>query len=251
MSEFKPLGPFSSKSDARRAVWDALASARVHRFPFPVDGRIPNFAGAQGAALRLAKLPEFQRAECVKVNPDAPQRYVRQAALEAGKMVIVPAPRLRAGFVLLDPSQIPADEIRRAASLSHMDRYGRTVSLAELADLTRRIGLVVMGTVAVDLDGRRAGKGEGYADREYAILRQIGMAEAPVATTVHDIQVTKGVPATAHDVSVDIIVTPSRVIRTTKDRPQPHRIDWDSVSPDELDAMPILKELRVSRGKGS
>lgn len=242
--DFTSLGPFSTKSDARSAVWDELARLGLHRFPFPVHGRIPNFAGAKEAARRLADLPEFIQADCIKVNPDAPQRYVRQAALEAGKIVIVPAPRLKAGFIVLDPERIPAGEIPRASSLSHMERYGRKADLAELARLANHIGLVVVGTVAVDRKGRRAGKGEGYADREYAVLRELGMGEAPVATTVHDVQVTRDLPAELHDVAVDIIATPLRVIRTARDNPQPEKIDWRAVTPDELEEMPILRELR-------
>lgn len=247
---FESLGPFGSKGEARSAVWDELARLGLHRFPFPASGRIPNFAGAQVAARRLAELPEFDRAPCIKVNPDAPQRHVRQGALAAGKTVIVPAPRLKAGFLVLDPKDIPAADVSRAASLSHMGRYGREVSLAELAAMTGRIGLVVVGSVAVDRRGRRAGKGEGYADREYAVLRELGMAEAPVATTVHDLQVTRGLPAGPHDVAVDIIATPSRVIRTERGHPQPDKIDWSAVSPEELEAMPILKELRRYRESG-
>lgn len=51
----------------------------TRRFPRPVHHRIPNFAGAQDAAQKLARLPEFQQAKCVKVNPDTPQKEVSAA----------------------------------------------------------------------------------------------------------------------------------------------------------------------------
>ena len=244
------LGPFASKAEARRAVWDELERLRLHRFPFPAAGRIPNFAGVEAAARRLCALPEFERTACIKVNPDAPQRYIRKAALAAGKCVIVPAPRLKGGFILLDPRRIPAAEVPRAVSLSRMDRYGRELTLPELARLAEGIGLVVVGSVAVDTTGRRAGKGEGYADREYALLRELGMAEAPVATTVHDVQVTLGLPAAPHDIAVDIIATPRRLIRTERERPQPQKIDWSAVGPRELEEMPVLADLRLFLGGG-
>jgi 5-formyltetrahydrofolate cyclo-ligase len=53
---------------------------------------------------------------------------------------------------------------------------------------------IVCGSVAVTRDGRRCGKGEGYSDLEFAILRELGHPPVPVATTVHDLQVVDAVP---------------------------------------------------------
>ncbi len=50
----------------------------ARRFPRPVHHRIPNFVNAELAAQRLAALPEFARAACVKVNPDTPQKQARR-----------------------------------------------------------------------------------------------------------------------------------------------------------------------------
>ncbi|NIS34221.1 MAG: 5-formyltetrahydrofolate cyclo-ligase, partial [Actinobacteria bacterium] len=57
----------------RERVWDDLEEAGVARFPFPPHGRIPNFAGAEAAADRLAETPEWAAADAIKANPDAPQ----------------------------------------------------------------------------------------------------------------------------------------------------------------------------------
>lgn len=236
---FTTLGPFATKEEAREAVWEALASRRLHRFPFPVTGRIPNFAGAAQAADRLANHPSFIDSRTIKVNPDAPQRYVRERALAAGKEVLVPTPRLRGGFIRLSPESIPEDHIGKAASLSHMSRYGDVLPLDRLPT----VDLVVMGSVAVDLDGHRAGKGEGYADREYAILRELGMADVPVVTTVHDLQVTRGLPTSSHDVPLDLIATPARLVQTKSSQPKPLGIEWGLVTPAHLEEMPILEEM--------
>ena len=49
-----PLGRcFDDKARARTAVWRVLSDSKVARFPFPIEGRIPNFAGADAAAARL------------------------------------------------------------------------------------------------------------------------------------------------------------------------------------------------------
>lgn len=239
------LGPFADKATARARVWEAMAAHGVHRFPFPIKGRIPNFRGAEAAARRLIKHPWFQRARVIKVNPDAPQRPLREAALAAGKVLLVPTPRLRDGFREFVGQALPPGEHRRAASLSHMEKYGRLIAL----DALPRIDLMVVGSVCVDLNGRRAGKGEGYADLEYAALRELGRIDEtiPVVTTVHDLQVTRGLPASEHDLTLDLIVTPTAV------HPVPHRpfrptgILWERLSPERVAEMPFLAELARRR----
>jgi hypothetical protein len=41
--------PFPSKDAARRHVWQRLRDEAAARFPFPIDGRIPNYQGAEAA----------------------------------------------------------------------------------------------------------------------------------------------------------------------------------------------------------
>jgi 5-formyltetrahydrofolate cyclo-ligase len=172
---------FTDKDEARQAVWDRLQAERLARFPFPSHGRIPNFAGAKEAAERLFEIEPWRSARRIKVNPDAPQRPVREAALRRGITVLIPTPRLRGGFRMLDPERIPPDQIRAAASLSRGDRFAEEVPLADVP----QVDAIVCGSVAVTRDGRRCGKGEGYSDLEYAILRELGHPPVPVATTVH------------------------------------------------------------------
>lgn len=242
------LGPFTDKATARACVWDALVAHGVHRFPFPIHGRIPNFRGAEAAARRLIEHPWFQRARVVKVNPDAPQRPLREAVLAAGKVLLVPTPRLRDGFRTFDGEALLPSERRRAASLAHMERYGRTLPL----DALPRIDLMVVGSVCVDLDGRRAGKGEGYADLEYAALRELGRVDetTPVVTTVHDLQVTRGLPASEHDLTLDLIVTPTAVHPVPHRPPRPAGILWERLSPERIAQMPFLAELARRRAGG-
>ncbi|MBV8083312.1 MAG: 5-formyltetrahydrofolate cyclo-ligase, partial [Chloroflexi bacterium] len=98
-------------------MWALLEERKLARFPRPVRGRIPNFARSEEAARRVAALPEFEAASVVKVNPDAPQRMVRYLALKAGKTLLTPTPRLREGFLCLDPDPIPAGKLLEAASI--------------------------------------------------------------------------------------------------------------------------------------
>ncbi|ADU50624.1 5-formyltetrahydrofolate cyclo-ligase [Thermaerobacter marianensis DSM 12885] len=234
-----------SKEAARREVYRRLREAGAARFPFPIEGRIPNFQGAERAAARLRELEIYRRARALKVNPDTPQLPVRAMALADGKTLYMPTPRLRGAFLRIRPQDVPRGEERRAAQLSKAAEYGRFVPLAELAPEAAPIDLVVAGAVAVTRDGARAGKGEGYADYEYALLRELGHPELPVVTTVHPLQLVDRLPVDPHDLSVDVVVTPDQVIRTRTPYPKPRGIRWEEVTEEDLQAMPVLRELRA------
>lgn len=234
-------GPFPTKQKAREPVWDALVEHHVARFPFPPHGRIPNFAGADAAARRLLALPEFGGARHIKVNPDAAQRYVRAGALRRGITVYVPTPRLRGGFRRLDPRRIPEGCFDEAAVLSKLERWSTPVGVSDLP----RLDLVVVGAVAVTRDGRRCGKGQGYSDIEYAILRSLGHPPLPVFTTVHELQIVSAFPVGRHDPPVSVIVTADRVLRVPSPPPSPVGIDWDELPAEALAAMPALRELQA------
>ena len=230
-----------TKQAVRERVWDDLEDSGVARFPFPPHGRIPNFAGAEDAASRLADRPEFAAAETVKCNPDAPQRPVRRRALAAGKTVFVAVPRLRDAecFLELDPGTI--DDVDDATTISGADEYGVPRRPEDLPE----IDCVVAGSVAVGTDGRRIGKGEGYSDLEFALLFEFGRVDdgTTTATTVHERQVVDDAPAPdAHDVPLDLIATPDRVVETG-DGAKPAGIDWDAIDAERREAIPILDEL--------
>jgi len=231
---------YKNKAEAREAVWQALVGRRAARPPLPVQGRIPNFVGARAAAERLLAHPAFSTVRVIKVNPDSAQRWVRQRALERGIAVLTPTPRLSAAFRLLDPQRIPRKRYAEAASLKRGGRWGRDLALHELP----KIDLIVMGSVAVTANGGRVGKGRGYADLEYGILRELGNPRVPVATTVHPEQIVAACPMAAHDVPLSIIATPERLI-VPRPRRAPAGINWKQLSRKAIEEMPILAELRA------
>lgn len=230
---------FDDKDDARRWVWEHLREEGYARFPFPVKGRIPNFEGAAKAAQRLFEHPIWEGVERIKSNPDSPQKYVRQMALERGIEVLIPTPRLKGGFMLLDPAQIPEESYRDASMLSRMDEWTRDVPLDEMP----AIDLIVTGCVAVTRGGKRCGKGEGYSDLEAAILQELGYEPVPIVTTVHASQVVEDFPTDAHDIALSVIATPDEIIETGVE-PGQNEIDWEILSEEDLDEMPILRDLR-------
>ncbi|NIJ14631.1 hypothetical protein FHU38_005032 [Saccharomonospora amisosensis] len=90
--------------------------------------------------------------------------------------------------------------------------------------------------------GVRLGKGAGYSDIEVALLQEAGLVgpETTIVTTVHDLQVTDDdLPETTHDFSVDIVVTPTTVIRCDEPR-RPHGLLWDDLPTDKIAAIPAL-----------
>lgn len=229
----------AGKQAVRERVWAALEQTGAARFPRPVRGRIPNFAGAEAAARALIARPEFQQARVVKVNPDAPQRYLRAEVLRHGKLLLAPTPRLREGFLVLDPTRIPASAYARAAAISGLFTYGVPTPLEQVP----APDLLVVGSVAVAPNGARTGKGEGYSEIEYALLRQLGKVgeTTPIATTVHDLQVVDALPLEPFDVAVDLIVTPTRVIAAQERPPRPSGILWDLLPAEKREEIPLLR----------
>src|SRR5262245_21527577 len=231
---------YSDKAAARKAAWDALVEAKAAGFPFPIHGRIPNFDGAKEAAERLLAHPIFRRVRVIKINPDSPQRWVRALALERNIMVITPTPRLKGAFRKLDPAKIPKQHYADAATLKRGGSWGEDLALEELP----KVDLVVVGSVAVTRDGRRLGKGHGYADLEYAILRELGSPPVPVVTTVHPLQVLDGFPTEDHDLPISLIATPDDVLEVIYPTAPPDDMAWDTLPEEALKEMPVLGELR-------
>ncbi len=83
-----------AKEEIRESVWEILQKKKVARFPGAV-GRIPNFIGAEACAKQLAETPDWKAARYLKINPDSPQRAIRQRALADGKTIYMAVPRLR------------------------------------------------------------------------------------------------------------------------------------------------------------
>jgi 5-formyltetrahydrofolate cyclo-ligase len=194
------------KQRIREKIWNEMRKKNIERFPYAY-GRVPNFKGAEKAALTLGNLEEFQLAKTVFVAPDSPQRPVRERVLICGKTLVMPTPKLKSGFIVINP--VKGME-KKASSIKGAFTYGRTVPITDVPE----VDLVVQGAVAVDRLGGRLGKGGGYGDREVALLRECGKRVPALAVTVHDIQVVEQLPQDKWDFTVDIIVTPTTVYRT-------------------------------------
>ncbi|MDI9617777.1 5-formyltetrahydrofolate cyclo-ligase [Methanothermobacter sp.] len=199
------------KNVVRERMWKLLYDSGVSRRP---HGRIPDFQGSVAAAERLSRTIEWERACVVFSSPDSAQRPVRKLALDDGKDLVMPTPKIKDGYLLI-PADVP--DADAASTIRGAYRYGSFISRFPEVDL------VVEGSVAVDLEGNRLGKGGGYGDREISELRGQGAIgeDTPIATTVHELQIIESVPVENHDEKINMIVTPMRIIRLFLDEKIP------------------------------
>ncbi len=229
-----------NKQQLREQVWDELEESGEARFPYPPHGRIPNFADAKRAAKRLLELEVWQEADAIKSNPDSPQLPVRRAALRQGKMLYMAVPRLRdeACFLRLDPAEI--EDIDHATTIGGSAEVGVQVRPEEMEE----IDLIVAGSVAVNEEGARIGKGEGYSDLEFAILRECELVDSGTTTvsTVHEIQVREqAIDTGEHDVPIEHVCTPEQHIETGSGEKKPAGIVWEDLSAEKIEEIPILQ----------
>jgi 5-formyltetrahydrofolate cyclo-ligase len=235
-----------AKAALREEAWAALQDAGAARFP-GARHRIPNFVGAEAAAERLRTTRAWTEAHVVKCNPDSPQWPVRQRALEDGKVVVMAVPRLASEppFLVLDPDRLAVSP-REASSIKGADRHGRPTAVDDLD----HVGLVVQGCVAVDATGARLGKGGGFADLEFALAAAAGLVDATtvVAATVHDAQVFDPgrIPMTDHDVSLDLVVTPTRTFDVPRHEARIPMLRWDVLTEAKIASIPLLARLRAT-----
>ncbi|QKR00297.1 5-formyltetrahydrofolate cyclo-ligase [Metallosphaera tengchongensis] len=229
------------KQKIRETVWRLLEEKGVASFPLPVWGRIPNFKGSSTAAELLINTPEFKGAKVIKSNPDSPQAPVRERVLRRRKLLLVPTPRLKGEFFLF--SERAWENPREASRISNFSRFGDRIPLREIPD----VDLIIVGSVAVSGDGNRVGKGEGYSELEYAILREQGKVseKVPVVTTVHSLQVLDQIPWEPFDVPLDVIVTEREVMRVKGVRQKPKGLLLEYLTKEKvLDTPYLLSYLR-------
>ncbi|XP_030622214.1 methenyltetrahydrofolate synthase domain-containing protein isoform X2 [Chanos chanos] len=241
----------ATKWDIRHKVWDYIENKNLANFPRPVHNRIPNFKGAAQACNRLIDLQEFKSSKVVKVNPDRPQEKARYNTLDARKTLLVPTPRLRTGLFnkIVPPPGASKEDLHVCSTSQGVKEFSVPIGL----DAKVQVDLVVVGSVAVSEKGYRIGKGEGFADMEYAMMASMGAVNesTTVVTIVHDCQVVD-IPEElieSHDLTVDYILTPTRVLKTECKHPKPQGIIWTKLDSDMLEKIPILKKLRALEQK--
>ena len=233
-----------AKQQIRKRIWDLLERGRA--VEPGVHGYIPAFQGADAAADRLASLPVWQAAKVIKSVPDRAQQPVRERALNDGKLLYMAVPMLadELPFYLLDPRRITVTPAE-AASRTKAAEVARKVGVDEM----QPVDIVVCGSVAVNRDGARLGKGAGYSDIEVALLQEAGLISPStvIVTAVHSMQIVdESLPETEHDFSVDLIITPGEVIKCGPPR-RPGGLYWDHLTEEKIAAIPVLAMRAAAR----
>jgi 5-formyltetrahydrofolate cyclo-ligase len=232
-----------TKDEVRHKVRTRLQIAGVARFP-NARGLIPNFIGVERATRLVCELPMWRRAKVIKIDSDPPLLPLRRTALREGKTVYMAVPRLRGErcFVELDPEKLGSKALR-AASLRVAMQVGRLAAPHEM----RPVDLIVCGSVAVTRQGARVGRGGGFCDLEYALLRNEGRIReyTPILTVIHPLQLIEDrLPMRGHDIPVDFVVTPDQVIAAPSLHPRPRGVIWEILPEDRIQSVPLLRKGR-------
>jgi 5-formyltetrahydrofolate cyclo-ligase len=179
----------------------------------PVFDRIPNFVGSDKAANLVRTLSEWKKAKVIFANPDYAQKKVREFVLKEERILIMASPRLKHGFLQIDPQDVKGKE-GVASSIKGAFKYGKQTEDPSRGFVGKmsKPDLIITGCVAVDHKGWRLGKGGGYGDIEVKRIKD-EFGEIPVLATIHPLQMVDFVPYLDHDAKVDIIVTPEKIYR--------------------------------------
>lgn len=236
------------RDSARRLVWDRLRGIALpdSRFHLDLSMFIPDYPGSDRIPAALADLPFYGGTGPVFVTPDNNLQALRASLLREGRPLLTTTYGISRGFIYFPTGSVLGPSVEFASSLDGAERFGMQVSIEALQSLGK-LDFLVTGASAVSMDGIRFGKGHGYFDLEWAMLRHLQMVgeDTPVAACVHDVQcIEQYLPAQPNDSSVDWIITPSRTVKVARRQPKPLGINWDQLDPALVESIPPLRELR-------
>lgn len=181
------------------------------------------------------------------MNIDRALHDFKELALLANKSVYLPSTRDSPALCL--KVDVPADatdeQKKEALRVQDIQKFRSEIGL----DTNLKLDLVVIGSVVVSRDGYRIGRGNGFADLDIGLLIELGVItpETTIVTIVHDVQVVDTLPVNLfqkYDTPVDIIVTPTEVIRVAKRLPRPSGVFWELLSERRLKILPVLQQLK-------
>lgn len=194
------------KDSLRELIWNKMESKGVTRSD--PNGRIPDFEGSDRAANLLRETREWKDSSVIFVSPDSAQKIVRENVLLDNKNLLMPTPKILNGYLMVKPSSCQGHE-REASTIKGAFKFGTKINSFPV------VSLVVEGSVAVDENGNRLGKGGGFGDKEICHLIKVDAIHdgTPLVSTVHEIQIVERVPVEEHDQKINMVVTPERILR--------------------------------------
>lgn len=242
----------STKREIREIVWEKLRrvarpDSRLH---WDFSSFIPDYEGSEKCADKLRSMDIYLSSKVVMATPDNNLCRFREYCILDEKIIIMPTGGIVRGFLKISRNTVPLGKEDFASTLDGSERYGEPVALIDIKRLGK-IDLMVTGASVVNVEGIRHGKGHGYFDLEWAMFREISVVdeEVPIVAFVHDCQVIKErLPSKPFDTIIDVIITPTRVIRVKKKHRKPLGIIWDKLPKETIDEIPPLKELKKMKG---
>ncbi len=245
------------REDTRERVWQELREvARPDsRFAWDFSSFIADYEGSEDGANRLLQRAEDDGYDSWFITPDNNLDPLRERLIERGESFVMPTYGIRRGFLRLDPAEVPVDEASFAATLDGMNRFADRIELSAMESRFEPFDAMVTGASFVTADGLRMGKGHGYFDLEWAMMREIDLADedTEVVAMVHDVQVLDDVQgrdlAADHDTVVDDIITPTRRIDIEDPPAKPEGLRWELLDREEVEEMPPLVTLWERAGR--
>ncbi|SON56762.1 5-formyltetrahydrofolate cyclo-ligase family protein [Hartmannibacter diazotrophicus] len=236
----------------RQRIWERLKEvARPDtRLHLEFSDVIPDFEGSDIATDRIVAEAAFKESRFAFVTPDNSLVDLRRRMIAAGMPFVMSTYNIRRGFLLMEPGRVPEGAELYAAWLDGMEHFARPVTLAEIAEIGR-FDFAVTGASAVSTDGVRFGKGHIYFDLEWGMFTDLGLMQetTPVAAIVHDVQVVDDkLFASETDIAIDMIATPTGLIRVDRQSKRPRGVRWDLVTKQQIADTPPLRELARMRG---
>lgn len=237
----------------RRVIWDRLIEvARPDsRFHFDFANFIPDFEGSRRCVDAIRRMPEYREARTIVVTADNSLEVFRERALADGKRLVVCTYGLLRGFVLVRGKRVRPEDRPLAATLDGMERCGKRLSYEELR-AAGPLDLMVTGAAAVSREGVHFGKGHGYLELVWGLLSEMAIVgqQTPLIASVHECQVVEeSAPRAAYDVTVDVIVTPSEVVRC-RPLPKPVGLSWERLPRRFVETRPYFEEVRQFKQAG-
>ncbi|EJJ31369.1 5-formyltetrahydrofolate cyclo-ligase [Rhizobium sp. CF142] len=236
----------------RQRIWERLKGvARADtRFHMNFADFIPDFDGVEAATDRIEALAAFRGCRLAFVTPDNSTTELRRRLIAARVPMVTATYNIQRGFLYLAPDAVPEGAEPYAAWLDGIEHFAKPVTLEDIAALGR-FDFMATGASAVSVDGVRFGKGHGFFDLEWGMFTDLGLARdtTPVAAIVHDVQVVEDhLQMNETDIPVDLIATPTRLIRVERPGRRPRGVKWELLTTQEIQQIPPLSELARIRG---
>lgn len=188
-------------TDSAELKRELRADIRAARLAMDEDQRATARAGLTEQLTALALARGTKSLSCFLPTASEPDtRPFLTWARKAGIDTLLPSSR--------QDGQL--DWIRPEGDATVRGAHGIDEPVGEILDprATEQLDLMLIPAAAIDIRGDRLGWGRGYFDRALSQLDR----RVPVFAVIYDSELLERVPTETHDIPVDGVVTPGRIV---------------------------------------